>query len=312
MNKWLLTGFAILSLYACHATGLPEKTETSDLEANKAVVQRVFDEFYNARNTETITEYMDEHHVQHNPNEPNGTKGLIDYFSANFWTQPGDMDAHIKRIVAEGDLVVTQAHWAPVGMEDNHWVGIATADIYRVVDGKVVEHWDVVQPIPEEGSVNGNTMFDGGAFHAEPNHVVEQNKKIVLRYMNEAINERKFDVLDEILAENWQAHNPTEHNGREALKQLFAGMTGQFPELYADVKRVIAEGNLVAVHSHYTVNEADRGNDFAQPSGAVIDFFRLEDGIIVEHWDVGQRPIPAKSVNGNSMFDGAELYNYKK
>ena len=138
------------------------------------------------------------------------------------------------------------------------------------------------------------------------------NRAIVLRYMQEVINERKLDVLDEIMAADWIAHNPGEPNGRDGLKAYFAGMFEQFSEIHADVKRVVAEGDLVVVHSHYTASEQDRGNDWAPGSGATADFFRLVDGVIVEHWDVNQRPIPEKSVNGNTMFDGGALYNYRQ
>ena len=140
----------------------------------------------------------------------------------------------------------------------------------------------------------------------------ETNKAVVLRYMQEVINGRNLDLLDEIMAEDWVAHNPGEQNGRENLKAFFAGMFAQYPEVYADVKRIAAEGNLVFVQSHYTGRKRDRGDDWAPGSGAVVDIFRLEDGVVVEHWDVGQRPIPEKSVNGNSMFDGGALYNYPR
>ena len=142
--------------------------------------------------------------------------------------------------------------------------------------------------------------------------VEDRNRAVVIRYMEEVINQRKLDLLDEIMVEDWIAHNPTEPNGREGLKRLFGGLFQQLPELHADVKRVLAEKDLVAVHTHYTVRKQDRGNDWAPGSGAVVDIFRLENGKIVEHWDVLQRPIPEKSVNGNTMFDGGALYNYRR
>ena len=140
----------------------------------------------------------------------------------------------------------------------------------------------------------------------------EKNRAIVLRYMQEVINERELDVLDEIMAEDWIAHNPGEPNGRAALKKFFAGMFEQFPEIQADVKRVVAEGDLVVVHSHYTGRAQDRGNDWAPGSSATADFFRLMDGMIVEHWDVVQRPIRENSINGDTIFDGGALYNYRQ
>jgi len=157
--------------------------------------------------------------------------------------------------------------------------------------------------------------FAGGVW-VERNHLSsaateERNRAAVLRYMQAFINQRDMNALDEVMVADWIAHNPTEGNGRDALKELAAGWFQQFPQLHADVKRVFADGDFVVTHTHYTVNAQDRGNDWAPGSAATVDIFRLEDGKIVEHWDVVQRPIPEESVNGNSMFDGGGVYNYR-
>ena len=164
----------------------------------------------------------------------------------------------------------------------------------------------------ESINVSGDCCRDGACGQeGDCCELVARNRAVVLRYMEEVINGKNLDVLDEVMAEDWIAHNAGEPNGREGLKAFFGGMFGQFPGIYADVKRVIAAGDYVVTQSHYTSNEADRGNDWAPMSGAVIDIFRLADGVIVEHWDVNQRPIPDSSVNGNTMFDGAGLYAYR-
>ena len=284
----------------------------ADDAANRALVERVFAEFYNGRNVDTLTEYMAEDLIQHNPAEPNGAQPLAEFFEQEFWSKGLIMNAEILRVVVDGDMVFTHSRWAPPGSDDP-WAqpSLAIGDIYRVEDGKLAEHWDVVQFVPEDGSVNGNTMFDGGNWHAESEEVEEANKQVVLTYFQEGINNRNLDALDAIVAEDWIAHNPTEPNGLEGLKAVFGGFFEQFPEIHADTKRLLADGNLVVAHNHYTLTEADRGNDFAPGSGATFDIFRLEDGVIVEHWDVLQRPVPETSANGNSMFDGAGLYNYR-
>ncbi|HEY5620041.1 MAG TPA: nuclear transport factor 2 family protein [Candidatus Bathyarchaeia archaeon] len=66
------------------------------------------------------------------------------------------------------------------------------------------------------------------------------------------------------------------------------------PSLRFDLKRIIAEGDLVTTHSHMTLDPTDHGS-------AVMDIFRVENGKIVEHWDVSQQ-IPAQSANNNTMF----------
>jgi predicted SnoaL-like aldol condensation-catalyzing enzyme len=66
------------------------------------------------------------------------------------------------------------------------------------------------------------------------------------------------------------------------------------PAYKGEIKRVIAEGDLVAIHNHVTSGPTDRGR-------AVVDIFRVENGKVVEHWDVVQ-DVPAKSANDNTMF----------
>ena len=82
-----------------------------------------------------------------------------------------------------------------------------------------------------------------------------------------------------------------------ALKRLLRFVhyfTAAFPNFRLEVKRLVAEGDLVMMHSHLVRQPGDRGV-------AVVDIFRLEEGKIVEHWDVSQE-VPEKSANNNSMF----------
>ena len=73
------------------------------------------------------------------------------------WMRANHPDAHgeIKRVFADGDYVILHSQWR--GLTDSAR-GEAVVDIYRLEDGKVVEHWDVIQPIPETAA-NKNTMF---------------------------------------------------------------------------------------------------------------------------------------------------------
>jgi len=88
-------------------------------------------------------------------------------------------------------------------------------------------------------------------------------------------------------------HNPQTPDGRAA----FIGGFGAFVEksgLRCTIRRVMSEGDLVAVHSHCRQKPKDRGS-------AVVDIFRVQGELIVEHWDVEQA-VPAKSANRNTMF----------
>lgn len=125
---------------------------------------------------------------------------------------------------------------------------------------------------------------------------LERNKHNVVAFFTRALVDKEPETAAaEYLGSTYVQHNPDAADGAQAFTALIRGLVGQFPELRLDIKRVIAEDDLVAVHSHFTLASGERGS-------AVVDVFRLDrDGRIVEHWDVVQ-PVPATSANGNGMF----------
>ena len=91
---------------------------------------------------------------QHNPLIEDGLEGVKKFVAFVMANYP-DAHCEIKRVFADGDHVILHSHWH--GLSDNPR-GEAVVDIFRLEGGKVVEHWDVIQPIPET-SANANTMF---------------------------------------------------------------------------------------------------------------------------------------------------------
>jgi predicted SnoaL-like aldol condensation-catalyzing enzyme len=91
---------------------------------------------------------------QHNPLIEDGMGG-VRKFVASIMADHPDAHGEIKRVFADGDYVILHSHWH--GLSDNPR-GEAVVDIFRLENGKMVEHWDVIQPIPETAA-NNNTMF---------------------------------------------------------------------------------------------------------------------------------------------------------
>ena len=130
--------------------GRPKEDAVADLETNKRTVVEYYELAFNEHKPEEAVErYVGSEYIQHNPQAPDGPEAFIAFVNAF-----PEISVDIRRVIAEGDLVVT--HGVVKYTADDR--GTVAVDIFRLEDGKVVEHWDVLQPWPEE-SANPHPMF---------------------------------------------------------------------------------------------------------------------------------------------------------
>ena len=135
--------------------------------------------------------------------------------------------------------------------------------------------------------------FAPAAFAADTGQM-EANKKVVVEFYDAAINQKNFDAAVKFIGPRYTQHNPRAADGPEGLKAFLAFLREKFPDYHSDIKRVFADGDYVILHVHNIPTPGARGN-------AIIDIFKLENGKVVEHWDVRQE-IPEQAANNNTMF----------
>ncbi|AUM70552.1 nuclear transport factor 2 family protein [Pseudomonas fluorescens] len=123
-------------------------------EKNKEVVVAFYKEAHFDGDVDgAIARYVGNTYIQHTPGAADGVEGLRNYINAFLETFPS-AKGDIRRVIAEDDIVVVHAHWTGL-ISPNGDVGV---DIFRVKDGKLLEHWDVIAAIPDT-SKNQNTMY---------------------------------------------------------------------------------------------------------------------------------------------------------
>jgi predicted SnoaL-like aldol condensation-catalyzing enzyme len=146
-----LLAFVVIVLAAPVANA--QGGDAAKLERNKKIVTDFYNAALNEKDFDKARQYLGDKYIQHNPvaaDGPEGLKAFIGFLRDKFPNNKSE----IKRIFAEGDYVIVHVH----AVREPGTRGNAIIDIFRLEGDKVVEHWDVIQPVPEK-AMNDNGMF---------------------------------------------------------------------------------------------------------------------------------------------------------
>ena len=211
-----------------------------------------------------------EKYIQHNPQVPNGRDALISFLPV---LKAQETTVKTVRMLQEGELVVAHSEYFLFGKKQ---VGF---DIFRFENGKIVEHWDVLQDVVEK-TASGRTQTDGPTEVSDLQKTA-LNKALITGFATDVLQGKNPSKAPEYISlERYHQHNPGVGDGLAALgKALEELAKAGIPMKYAKTHRVIAEGNFVFTHSE---------GEFLGKPVAFADLFRIENGKIVEHWDAIQ------------------------
>jgi predicted SnoaL-like aldol condensation-catalyzing enzyme len=122
----------------------------------------------------------------------------------------------------------------------------------------------------------------------------DRNKETVVKFYNEALNNKQPDEALKYVGHDYKQHNPMAEDGKEGFRKFINWIRSDHPESHSEIKQIFADGDYVLLNVHMIRHPGERGL-------AIGEIFRLEDGKIVEHWDRIQA-IPETAKNSNTMF----------
>lgn len=283
-----LSLIAILFLStSCEST----KTESTDSEqdqpvielSNKDKVVALLNSF-NTGDSDPISYINPEKYIQHNLAVGDGLAGFGEVMQN---APEGGFKANVVRAFEDGSYVFAHTEYDFFGPK-------AGFDVFRFEDGKIVEHWDNLIEV-KAPNPSGHTQFDGATDITDKDKT-EANKKVVKDLLEVVFRKGEMDkIVSYISPTTYIQHNPMVPDGLDGLGSAMKMMAEQGMTMeYDTIHKVLGEGNFVLAMSE--------GKLGGQPT-AYYDLFRLENGLIVEHWDV-IAPVPPKSEwkNENGKF----------
>ena len=258
-------------------------SDTLGANARQAMI-----DIFRKKDATVVAGYFGEPFIQHDPGIADGLAGMKS-FAAEVASSPA-ADITIYRTLVDGDFVLLHSRYQGVA----RYAGPAIAfDLFRFKDGKIVEHWGAQEP-ETPPNLSGRTQVDGPT-EVLDREKTEANRTLVRTYRETVMVSLRFDRIEEFIeGAHYAQHASKIGDGIARLRDRIASVAKEGGQLYLAPRRFVAEGNFVLV-----LTEGDL------PSGptALYDLFRVENGKIVEHWDV-LTPIPPRDQwkNSNGPF----------
>ena len=257
--------------------------DTLGAKARKAMI-----DIFRKKDATAVDRHFGESFIQHDPTLADGLAGM-NCFAAEVASAPA-ADITIYRTLVDGDFVLLHSRYEGVG---RYGASAIAFDLFPFEDGKIIEHWGGQEP-EAPPNLSGRTQVDGPT-EVLDREKTEANRTLVWTYRETVMVSLRFDRIEEFIeGAHYAQHASKIGDGIARLRDRIASVAKEGGRLYLTPRRFLAVGNFVLV-----LTEGDL------PSGptALYDLFRIENGKIVEHWDV-LTPIPPRDQwkNSNGPF----------
>lgn len=284
MKKSFLTTMlaGVLTITACNSTTINSEQSMTLSNKEKAVA------LLNSIETgdQAAVGYVNpEKYIQHNLAVGDGLSG----FGAVLQALPkNSAKVNVIRSCSDGDYIFTHTDYNFFGPK----IGF---DLFKFESGLIVEHWDNLDEKATTPNPSGRTQIDGPTTIKDLDKTVE-NKALVASFVDTILVKGQFDKLNSFFeGDNYHQHNTMIADGLSGLGQALEAMAKQgIKMVYTTNHKILGEGNFVL-----SISEGS----FADKPTSFYDLFRVENGKIVEHWDVMETIIPKEEwKNSNGKF----------
>ncbi len=277
-----LLAFSAMGLTTCSIAGDIAATEPSNKDKAIAVISSI-----ETGDPAAISYINPNQYTQHNLAVGDGLAGFGEVLQA---LPVGSAKADVKRAYQDGDYVFLHTEYNFFGPK-------AGFDVFRFEDGKIVEHWDNLAELASEPNPSGRTQLDG-ATEVTDLDKTEENKAIVSDFVQVILMQGDMSKINQFIDNGDSAylqHNTMVADGLSGLGKALGDLAkAGMPMVYKENHKILGEGNFVLAISEGV---------FMNKEVAFYDLFRLDNGKIVEHWDVIEN-IPPRSdwKNDNGKF----------
>lgn len=247
------------------------------------MVVSLYDEVFNKRDVDAVDKYFTGNFRQHNPLYGAGATGFKG-FTREFWLSNfPDLNVNVEVAFAQNDRVLSFCTWTGTQAGTGKPLRVLVADIYRFWDGKMAEHWDVMEytELAPFGVVRPTMWQPSSPIDRGGTPAQQENVRRLLKYLEE-VPIQDLSLAHKYIAEDFQQFDPTViDEGLEGFKACFAGFRPFAPDLAVAPDNIVAGTDYVGAiwnsYGHYP----ETGDKFIMPT---CDLYRVKDGMFVKHW----------------------------
>jgi predicted SnoaL-like aldol condensation-catalyzing enzyme len=282
--RWAATSIVLAGVGLLFCDLVPYANAQSSYGASGATAREAMTSIFDRKDPSAVDRFFADPFLQHDPNVSDGLAGMRQY-AAEIAASP-QAKIKIYRTLEDGDLVLLHSKYEGLNV---HGASLVDFDLFRFKDGKIVEHWGGQEP-EAPPNPSGRTQVDGPTDVADRDKT-EQNRELVRAFKETVTVQLKFDQVGRFIQDgNYAQHASKVGDGIARMKSRVADVVKPSRTPVLNPRRYVADGNFVLALIEANAEGGPTAN---------YDLFRVENGRIVEHWDVLSR-IPPREQWKNS------------